>query len=50
MSGCDDYDLDYAWEAQCERRREAALAQHPACHDPDHPGCPSCADSEEDDQ
>lgn len=38
---------DLRAEAQWERRRHNMLMRHPDCRDPDHPGCESCADDDD---
>ncbi len=41
---------DIVAEEQFKRRRDQALARHPDCRDPDHPGCERCIEEEKDDE
>lgn len=34
-------------ESAAERRYSTALALHPRCDDPEHPGCANCQDEED---
>lgn len=36
-------------EREHERRHLRLLMRHPDCRDPDHPGCESCQEDEEED-
>lgn len=46
---CPDYD-EFVAEARMSRSHSRALARHPSCNDPDHPGCSLCVDDEEDEE
>lgn len=39
---------DLRAEQRAKNRYGMELARHPDCRDPDHPGCESCQDQEED--
>jgi hypothetical protein len=46
----DDYDPsldDLKAEARLERQRATRLMYNPDCRDPDHPGCPDCAEHDD---
>jgi hypothetical protein len=48
----DDYDYDdelndLRLEDRARRRYENALMRNPDCRDPDHPGCESCEENED---
>lgn len=43
----DDNELEQRAISQSERRRQAELARHPNCRDPDHPGCEYCMEDDE---
>ena len=45
----DDYErAELAAQDRHERRYQHALAAHPQCNDPDHPGCESCEPTDDD--
>ena len=48
MYGLDELDFEEARRARrLQRQLAAALAAHPDCGDPDHPGCVNCRDEDE---
>lgn len=42
---CDEYEL--AMQDKADRIYEAKLASHPDCRDPEHQGCESCEEHED---
>lgn len=47
----DDYDdelNDLRMEDRARRQYQSALMRNPDCRDPDHPGCESCEETEDD--
>lgn len=44
----DDERAELAAQARANKRYLNRLARHPDCRDPDHPGCSSCMDEDED--
>ena len=42
--------LELMAEDESKRRHQKALARHPDCRDPDHPGCNRCNEEEKDDE
>lgn len=46
----DDYDSELDGlknQTAAERRRSNTLLRFPDCRDPDHPGCPDCAERDD---
>lgn len=48
MIELDEYTAnELAAQDRFERQRARALARNPDCRDPEHPGCPSCEETDE---
>lgn len=52
--GYQDDDGSNLWADDLETRSQARyrneLRSHPDCRDPDHPGCPECEETQEDNE